>query len=161
MTKWILKKNYPFFLFLPAKEYETLKERVLTLRHTILETYLKGDAPLRKLLIAKLTEYENFGMVFLPNKDFLPQVEDKKKYVFNILMAIAIQNLNDDMRELMIYINELRRLSILNHINFDSLLKDILPLSSSAPTLYSISMRAFFENVLLKRPNPIQANEDL
>lgn len=76
-------------------------------------------------------------------------------------MAIAIQNLNDDMRELMIYINELRRLSILNHINFDSLLNDIIPLSSSTPTLYSISMRAFFENVLLKRPIPIQANEDL
>ncbi|QNN41982.1 hypothetical protein [Pedobacter roseus] len=155
-----IKKELPIFSFLPDKEYETLKERILMLRHTILETYLKGDATLRKLLISKLPEYENFGMVFLPNKDFLPQVEDKKEYVFNILMAISIQNLNDDIRELIIYVNELRRLSILNHINFDSLLNDIIPLSSFTPTLYSISMREFFENVLLKRPNPIRAKED-
>ncbi|QNN41977.1 hypothetical protein [Pedobacter roseus] len=155
-----IKRELPIFSFLPNKEYETLKDKILTLRYAILEMYLKGDAPLRKVLIAKLTEYENFSMVFLPNKDFLAQVEDKKKYVFNILMAISIQNLNDDIRELIIYVNELRRLSILNNINFDSLLNDIIPLSSSTPTLYSISMREFFENVLLKLPNPIRAKED-
>lgn len=155
-----VKRELPIFTFLPDKEYETLKEKILTLRYAILDMYLKGDAPLRKLLSSKLIQYENFGMVLLPNKDFLPQVEDKKKYLFTILLAISIQNLNDDIRELIIYVNELRRLSLLNDIDFDSLFNDIIPLSSPTPTIYSISMKEFFENVLLKRPNPIQANED-
>ena len=155
-----VKRELPIFTFLPDKEYETLKEKILTLRYAILDMYLKGDAPLRKLLSSKLIQYENFGMVLLPNKDFLPQVEDKKKYLFTILLAISIQNLNDDIRELIIYLNELRRLSLLNDIDFDSLFNDIIPLSSPTPTIYSISMKEFFENVLLKRPNPIQANED-
>ena len=132
----------------------------MKLRYAILQVYLNGDIPLRNQLLSKLPEYENFRMVFLPNKDFLPQVEDKKNYLFNILIAISIQNLNDDIRELIIYVNELRRLSIINNINFDLLLKDIIPLSSSIPTHYSISMKEFFENVLLKRPNPISANKD-
>lgn len=93
-----VKRELPIFTFLPDKEYETLKEKILTLRYAILDMYLKGDAPLRKLLSSKLIQYENFGMVLLPNKDFLPQVEDEKKYLFTILLAISIQNLNDDIR---------------------------------------------------------------
>lgn len=67
-----IKKELPIFSFLSDEVYEAIKENILTLRYAILEMYLKGDATLRKLLIAKLTEYENFSMVFLPNKDFLP-----------------------------------------------------------------------------------------
>lgn len=155
-----IKKELPLFSFLPSDEYEVLKEKVLKLRCEIIEIYVEGDEELRNLMRYKIHEYGNFNMVFTPNKDFIEFVEDKKDYLLNILVTLSIQNLNDDIRELIIYLNELRRLSLLNHINFDSLSKEVIPLSSSIPTIYTISMREFFENVLHKKPNPINANDD-
>jgi hypothetical protein len=153
-------KELPIFSFLPPKQYLTLEKKIANFRDAILNDYVKGNADVRSQIRTSINEYENLLLVFVPNKDFLSIVEDKEEYMLRILTAISVQNLNDDIRELIIYVNELRKLSATYNINFKGLLQQVIPISSDIATIYSISMREFFENVLHERANPVRGNEN-
>jgi muconolactone delta-isomerase len=154
-----VRKELPLFSYLPSSDYALLTEKVINLRDSIIDKYIAGSESSREEIRKKVGKYKNFSLVFVPNKDRLPEIVDKKTYLFRILVAVSIQNLNDDIRDLIIYLNELNRLSVQYKVDFDSLLKAIIPYSSNTPTLYSISMRDFFDNLLHKKSNPVNANE--
>ena len=149
-------KEFPLLSFMPDEEYKVLKTEILKLRRKVIDYFTKSDSNDRLLISNSLRKYECFGLVFVPNKDILDRVDDRKKYLLEILVTLSIQNLNDDIRNLIIYVNDLRRLSSSYGVEFDDLLKKVIPISSNLNNTYSVSMREFFERILNNEDIPVK-----
>ncbi len=145
--------------FLPMPEYLIIEKEILVLRDDIYNEYLKSNTDVQSDIRNALAKYENILLVLIPNKDLFIAAENKQEFMLKILIGVAIQNLNDDIRELIIYMNELRKISKENNVDFNEILKKVIPISSDIKTIYSISMKTFFENVLHRRANPVEGNQ--
>jgi hypothetical protein len=149
-------KGIPLLSHLESEEYTNFEEGIFELRNEIISFFTKSTFDLRLEIINSLKKYEYFGLVFIPNKNALNNALNKADYLLSILITLSIQNLNDDIRDNIIYVNSLKELSKENEISFDDLLKKVILISSDIAEVYSISMKEFFECYLNKKSIPIE-----
>jgi hypothetical protein len=86
--------------------------------------------------------------------------DDKTSLILKSLIITSIKDLNlhNDIRDLIVYVNNLKNLAFKNNIDFNQLLLKVIGISSDETGVYSISMKSFFQNVLNNKPIPISLN---
>lgn len=148
--------EFPLLTFLDQDDYNDIKSEILQLRNDIIQSYVHGNSETREEIRELLKENEYFGMVFTPNVNEIDNVSNKEDYILRILISISIKNLNVDIRDLIIYMNSLKKLAEENGIDINKLLKEVIPISSEIAENYSISMKDFFEHYLNGESIPIK-----
>jgi len=106
---------------------------------------------------------ETLFVVFCPIRIFFTTgLRMKKKIIiFNILMAISIQNLDDDMRALIIYVNELKKIIYFKYYKFRFVKTILFPYRHLPPALYSISVRGFLNTFYLNGPTLFKQTKEI